>query len=69
MQALRDPALKARLLAEETPDPMIRARLNTWDMIFKLGDPPDYEPAPETSVAAVAARNAASRRPSSPGTG
>ena len=56
MQALRDPALKARLLAEETADPMIRARLNTWDMIFKLGDPPDYEPAPETSVAAIAAQ-------------
>jgi len=54
MQALRDPGLKARLLAEEIADPMLRARLNTWDMIFPLGDPPDYEPRPETSVGAVA---------------
>ena len=52
MAALRDPAVKARLIAEETPDPMLRARLNTWDMIFKLGDPPDYEPLPETSLGA-----------------
>ena len=54
MQALRDPGLKARLIAEETPDPMLRARLNTWDMIFRLGDPPDYEPLPETSLGATA---------------
>jgi N-acyl-D-aspartate/D-glutamate deacylase len=54
MRALRDPALKAALLAEETPDPVLRARLNTWDMIFPLGDPPDYEPPPEASVGAVA---------------
>ncbi|MBK1661764.1 N-acyl-D-amino-acid deacylase family protein [Paracraurococcus ruber] len=54
MQALRDPALKARLLAEETPDPMLQARLNTWDMIFKLGDPPDYEPRPEQSLGHIA---------------
>jgi N-acyl-D-aspartate/D-glutamate deacylase len=54
MRALHDPALKARLLAEETPDAMLRARLNTWDMIFRLGSPPDYEPRPETSVGAVA---------------
>jgi N-acyl-D-aspartate/D-glutamate deacylase len=54
MQALRDPAVKARLLAEEATDPTLRARLNTWDMIFKLGTPPDYEPRPETSVGAIA---------------
>jgi N-acyl-D-aspartate/D-glutamate deacylase len=56
MQALCDPALKSALLAEETPDPMLRARLNTWDMIFRLGDPPDYEPRPETSLGAIAAQ-------------
>ena len=54
MRALSDPGLRARLLSEETPDPALRARLNTWDMIFPLGDPPDYEPRPETSVGAVA---------------
>jgi N-acyl-D-aspartate/D-glutamate deacylase len=54
MQAVRDPALRARLLAEEIPDPAARARLNTWDMIFRLGDPPDYEPHPDTSLGAIA---------------
>jgi N-acyl-D-aspartate/D-glutamate deacylase len=54
MRALHDPALKARLLAEEATDPALRARLNTWDMIFQLGSPPDYEPRPETSCGAVA---------------
>lgn len=56
MAVLRDPAFKARILAEEVPDPALRDRLNVWDMIFKLGDPPDYEPRPETSVGAIAAQ-------------
>ncbi|MBL6458413.1 amidohydrolase family protein [Belnapia sp. T6] len=54
MAALRDPGFRARILAEEVPDPSLRDRLNTWDMIFPLGDPPEYEPRPETSVGAVA---------------
>lgn len=52
--ALRDPGLRDRLLAEETPDPVQRQRVNSWDRIFRLGDPPDYEPRPETSLGAVA---------------
>jgi N-acyl-D-aspartate/D-glutamate deacylase len=31
-------------------------RVTKWDRIFPLGDPPDYEPPAETSVAARAAR-------------
>ncbi len=53
---LRDPAFRARLIGEETADPMARHRLNTWEKIFPLTDPPDYEPPPEASVAARAAR-------------
>lgn len=53
---LRNPEFRARLLAEETTDPALKHRLNTWEKIFPLGDSPDYEPAPETSVAAQAAR-------------
>jgi N-acyl-D-aspartate/D-glutamate deacylase len=55
LAAFRDPAFRARILAEETADPILRHRLNTWDRIFPLNDPPDYEPAPEASIAAMAA--------------
>ncbi|MCA3378676.1 MAG: amidohydrolase family protein [Roseomonas sp.] len=53
--ALRDTALRARIIAEPTEDPALRVRLNNWEKIFALGDPPDYEPPPEKSVAAMAA--------------
>lgn len=57
--ALRDPDLRARILVEETADPALRARLNNWQKIFPLGDPPDYEPPQEASVAAMAAARGA----------
>ena len=53
---LRDPAFRRRLITEGTADPMMRQRVAVWDKIFPLDDPPDYEPPPERSVAAVAAR-------------
>ncbi|MBN8892056.1 MAG: amidohydrolase [Rhodospirillales bacterium 70-18] len=53
---LRDPAFRARLTGEATADPGLAHRLNTWEKIFPLGDRPDYEPPPEASVAARAAR-------------
>ena len=56
LEILRRPEFRARLLAEETSDPAMTHRLNTWDRLFPLGDPPDYEPAPDTSIAAEAAR-------------
>lgn len=56
MARLRDPVFRNRLLAEETADPALRARHETWARIFRLGDPPDYEPHPGSSVAAEAAR-------------
>jgi N-acyl-D-amino-acid deacylase len=52
--ALRDAARRARILAEPTHDPMLRARLNNYARIYKLTM--DYEPPPEASVAASAAR-------------
>ncbi len=60
---LRDPAVRARLLAEEpsTPNPIARVLMSNWTHIYPLGDPPDYEPPAERSVAANAAR--AGRRP------
>jgi len=60
---LRDPQLRRQILAE-TPSEAEVAKLaqfrqlitRRWDKFFVMGDPPDYEPAPETSVAAIAAR-------------
>jgi N-acyl-D-aspartate/D-glutamate deacylase len=52
---LRDPALRARLLAEKPADG-VAWLVWGFDRLFALGDPPDYEPTPEQSVAAEAAR-------------
>jgi len=52
---LRDPALKRRLVAEK-PAPALAALVWQFERLFVLGDPPDYEPPPEKSVAAEAAR-------------
>ena len=56
LAALRDPALRTRIISEPTADPALATRLNNWDRIFKLGAQPEYEPHPSTSVAAEAAR-------------
>ncbi len=59
---MRDPALRARILAEpfdalpgRIPDFIVNV-LARLDRVFALGDPPDYEPPPEASIAARAAR-------------
>jgi N-acyl-D-aspartate/D-glutamate deacylase len=55
---MRTPQMRARLLSEELrhESPIVRALASNWAQMFPLGEPSDYEPAPETSVAAVAAR-------------
>jgi N-acyl-D-aspartate/D-glutamate deacylase len=53
---LRMPDFRARLVAEHTADSTLRHRLTSWEKIFPLGERPDYEPPPEASVAALAAR-------------
>jgi N-acyl-D-aspartate/D-glutamate deacylase len=54
--ALRDPSLRARLLAEGCADPVLARRVSQWDRIFPLTGSPDYEPAPQNSIAARATR-------------
>lgn len=65
VRALRDPALRERLLAERIEwDPQNKIGhflLSSFHKMFPLGDPPDYEPHPDNSVAARAAREG--RRP------
>ncbi len=60
---LRKPEVRERILGEkpETDQPLAVAIMMNWAGIYPLGDPPDYEPTPETSAAAVAEREG--RRP------
>ena len=55
---LRDPEVRSALLSEApaTENMIATALMSRWAQIFPLGDPPNYEPAPSTSVAAVAER-------------
>ena len=55
---MRDPQVRARILADEpaAKDPVTRYLLTNFAKYFALGDPPNYEPARETSVAARAER-------------
>ncbi|MEZ5310594.1 MAG: amidohydrolase family protein [Microthrixaceae bacterium] len=58
VEHLQDPAVRARIIEASTGRPL--AGLEAFmaanlDKLFPLGDPPDYEPDPSTSIAAVAA--------------
>ncbi len=58
-EALHDPKLRAKLLSEEPDTSTIPAAVSfiytAWHMMFEFGDPPNYEPEPSTSLAAIAA--------------
>ena len=63
LRQFRDPAVRAAILSE--PDsqellaklPPLNRAIATWfETLFVLGDPPDYEPPPERSIAALAAQ-------------
>jgi N-acyl-D-amino-acid deacylase len=60
---LRDPETRRRILAEAPSErelarmgQFIRFVATRWDRMFVMGDPPDYEPTEDKSVAAIAAR-------------
>jgi len=56
LKKLRDPAVRAKILSEEHTEAMYKRRVANFDNLYPLGDPPDYEPKPEDSIAARAAR-------------
>ncbi len=53
IERMRDPELKARILADES-SPGLSEVTSRFDRMFELGDPPNYEPAEEESIAARA---------------
>ena len=60
-EALRDPEVRASILGWQPPDEATAERMaDAYARTFVLGDPPDYEPGPERSLAGMAA---ASGRP------
>jgi N-acyl-D-aspartate/D-glutamate deacylase len=57
--ALRNPQIRAQIVGEPLkPDPknLLGAAVRRFDRMFQLGDPPDYEQAPEASIAGIASR-------------
>jgi N-acyl-D-amino-acid deacylase len=60
MQALRNPEIRRRLLAEEDPSTagisIVYKQASTWKMTFPMGQPLNYFPAPQNNVAAIAAQ-------------
>jgi N-acyl-D-amino-acid deacylase len=55
LAALRDPAVRASII-DWRPDPADAERIaHAAERTFVLGDPPDYEPGPERSLAGIAA--------------
>ncbi len=57
-QRLSDPEVRRRIV-EEVPqfdNPFAAYVLTAWHKMFPLGDPPDYEPAADCSVASIAQR-------------
>jgi len=59
LERLRDPELRARLLAEQPPE-RLRMVAGRFENIFVMHDPPDYEPSAELSVASIARRRGVS---------
>jgi N-acyl-D-aspartate/D-glutamate deacylase len=61
---LQDPAVRAAILNDEPSAELVgrlsqfRQQITTrWDRMFVMGDPPDYEPAASSSIAAMAQRS------------
>jgi N-acyl-D-aspartate/D-glutamate deacylase len=60
---LKDPAVRERILGEYTEVrgvPLLTPVTRALHKVYRLGDPPDYEPDPSTSMAAEAERKGVS---------
>jgi len=56
VKAMRDPAMRAKLISEEPDDPhsFFKFFVSEKEMMFRLGDPPNYNPSADESVGAMA---------------
>ena len=58
---MRDPARRERILAAQSAELKQNViggrRVQQWERMHELSDPPDYEPSPQTSVASIARRS------------
>lgn len=62
VRRLRDEDVRDRLLRDspETDNPFLRSMLRSFGRIFQLSEPINYEPGPEHTLAAIAARRGTS---------
>ena len=58
VREMRDPELRQRILGEtaQSSNSTVRYIARSYQKLYRLGDPPDYEPDPETSALAQARR-------------
>ena len=55
--AMRDPEVREKILSDEVPElGLVTEIVTAWHKMFRLEDPPDYEPAAEDSFAGIAQR-------------
>ena len=55
--AMRDPEVRKSILSDEVPElGLVTEIVTAWHKMFRLEDPPDYEPAAEDSFAGIAER-------------
>jgi N-acyl-D-aspartate/D-glutamate deacylase len=60
VEIMREPAFREKLLGSEPWDsgvPLLEEILGSYHKLFRLGEPANYEPSPEESVAALAQRS------------
>ncbi len=64
VERLKDPELRARLLAEEPQDTNenVLKQIRSDRNMYVLGDPPDYTPPPEAEIGEIAKRRGVSRK-------